>query len=146
MSSNFSQFIGLTDKPILTQFVEEVANKGLRKYQKTIQWGGHNGQSLYAHAISGVFIILSLEKILKQDGVTDTELKLLVIAFCIHDLNKNYHDKAKHYADIAITENVAKEIEAIGFDNFLEDWHDYLEDITELIRGHSGHNSPLSSL
>jgi hypothetical protein len=100
--SYFLQLIGLEDKPVLTLFIDQVANKGLKMYQKIIQWGGHNGQSLYAHAVSGVFLILSLQEILKKEGVTDEELKVLTISFCIHDLNKNYRGEARHYGDIVL--------------------------------------------
>lgn len=136
--SDYLQFIGLEEKPILTQFIEQVANKGLQQYQTVIQYGVHQGQSLYNHVVSGVFLIHSLQDILQLE---DEELKTLTIAFCVHDLNKTYEGQAKHYSEIATPENVSKEIEKVGFDGFFENWRDYVEDITEIIRGHSGHNS-----
>ncbi|CBN54048.1 MULTISPECIES: type I-D CRISPR-associated protein Cas10d/Csc3 [Kamptonema] len=136
--SDFLQFIGLEDKPILTQFIEEVANKGLQQYQKAIQYGVHQGQSLYNHVVSGVFLIHSLQEILQLEEI---ELKTLTIAFCVHDLNKTYEGTARSYGEIATPDNVAKEIEKVGFYSFFENLCDYLEDITEIIRGHSGHNS-----
>lgn len=136
--SDFLQFIGLEDEPVLTQFIEEVANKGLQQYQKVIQYGVHQGQSLYNHVVSGVFLIHSLQDILQLE---DEELKTLTIAFCVHDLNKTYEGAAKGYSEIATPENVSKEIEKVGFNSFFENWRDYVEDITEIIRGHSGHNS-----
>ncbi|MEA5574893.1 type I-D CRISPR-associated protein Cas10d/Csc3 [Anabaena sp. UHCC 0451] len=136
--SEYLQFLGLEDQSILTLFIEEVANKGLQQYQQIIQWGGHQGQSLYNHVVSGVFLIHSLEKILQ---LSTEELKVLTIAFCIHDLNKSYGGTETSYGKIAVPENVVKEIEKIGYDSFFSDWRDYVEDITEIIRGHSGHNS-----
>lgn len=136
--SDFLQFIGLEDEPVLTQFIEEVANKGLQQYQKRIQYGVHQGQSLYNHVVSGVFLIHSLQDILQLGEV---ELKTLTIAFCVHDLNKTYEGTARSYGEIATPENISKEIEKVGFDGFFENWRDYVEDITEIIRGHSGHNS-----
>ena len=64
-----------------------------------------------------------------------------MLAFCIHDLNKTYEGQEMSYSRIATPENIAKEIEKVGFDGFFPDWRDYIEDITELARGHSGHNS-----
>jgi CRISPR-associated protein Csc3 len=136
--SDYLQFLGIEEQPVLTQFIEKVANKGLQQYQQIIQWGGHKGQSLYNHVISGVFLIYSLTSILK---LSDEELKVLTIAFCIHDLNKSYGGIDASYSKIATTENVIKEIEKVGYDDFFPNWRDYVEDITEIIRGHSGHNS-----
>lgn len=143
MADELLQFLGLEDKPILTQFIEEVANKGLQQYQRVIQWGGHHGQSLYNHIVSGVFLIYTLQEVLQLNGedLMDEELKTLTIAFCIHDLNKTYEGRETSYSRIATPENIAKEIEKIGFDGFFSDWHDYIEDITILARRHSGHNS-----
>lgn len=143
MADELLQFLGLEDKPILTQFIEEVANKGLQQYQGVIQWGEHHGQSLYNHIISGVFLIYTLQEALQLngEGLTEEELKTLMIAFCIHDLNKTYKGRETIYSRIATPENITKEIEKIGFDSFFSDWRDYIEDITILARRHSGHNS-----
>lgn len=138
MADELLQFLGLEGKPILTQFIEEVANKGLQQYQRVIQWGEHHGQSLYNHIVSGVFLIHSLQELLQLEEV---ELKVITLAYCIHDLNKTYEGQEKSYGRIATPENVIKELGKIGVDDFLINWHDYIEDITELIRGHSGHNS-----
>ncbi|MEH2035782.1 MAG: type I-D CRISPR-associated protein Cas10d/Csc3 [Nostoc sp.] len=136
--SEYLQFLGIEERPILTQFIEEVANKGLQQYQQIIQWGGHKGQSLYNHVVSGVFLIHSLQKILQ---LSEDELKVITIAFCIHDLNKSYGGTETSYGKIAVPENVIKEIEKVGYDSFFANWREYIEDITEIIRGHSGHNS-----
>jgi CRISPR-associated protein Csc3 len=143
MADELLQFLGLEGKPVLTQFIEEVANKGLQQYQRVIQWGEHHGQSLYNHIISGVFLIHTLQEVLQlnEEGLTEEELKTLTIAFCIHDLNKTYEGQETSYSRVATPENIAKEIEKIGFDGFFSDWLDYIADITELARGHSGHNS-----
>lgn len=136
--SDYLQLLGLEKQPILTQFIEEVANKGLQQYQQIIQWGGHKGQSLYNHVVSGVFLIHSLQKIIQ---LSEDELKVLTIAFCIHDLNKSYGGTETSYGKIAVPENVIKEIEKVGYEGFFPDWREYIQDITEIIRGHSGHNS-----
>ncbi|NJM74819.1 MAG: type I-D CRISPR-associated protein Cas10d/Csc3 [Acaryochloridaceae cyanobacterium RU_4_10] len=138
MADELLQFLGIEDKPILTQFIEEIANKGLQIYQRVIQWGDHHGQSLYNHIISGVFLIYSLQELLQLEEV---ELKVITLAYCIHDLNKTYEGQEKSYGRIAKPEIIIKELEKIGVDGFFADWRDYVEDITELIRGHSGHNS-----
>ena len=44
------------------------------------------------------------------------------------------------FSKLAITENVAQEIGRLGLDRFFPGWEEYLEDITSLIRGHSGHH------
>lgn len=136
--SELLEFLGIEERPVLSLFIEEVANKGLQQYQKVVQYGVHKGQSLYNHVVSGVFLIHSLQEILKLSSI---ELKVLTIAFCVHDINKTYQGTETSYGKIAVPKNVVQEIEKIGFDAFLEDWRDYIEDITELIRGHSGHNS-----
>ena len=143
MADDFLEFLGIEEQPILNKFIEEVANKGLQQYQKVIQWGGHHGQSLYNHIISGVFLIYTLQEVLQsnKEGLSEEELKTLMLAFCIHDLNKTYEGQEMSYSRIATPENIAKEIEKVGFDGFFPDWRDYIEDITELARGHSGHNS-----
>lgn len=138
MADELLQFLGLEDNSVLTQFIEELANKGLQQYQRVIQWGEHQGQSLYNHIVSGVFLIHSLQQLLQLEEV---ELKVITLAYCIHDLNKTYEGQEKSYGRIATPENVVKELEKIGVDGFFADWRNYVEDITELIRGHSGHNS-----
>lgn len=115
--SDYLQLIGLEEKLVLSQFIEEVANKGLQQYQRVIQYGVHQGQSLYNHVVSGVFLIHSLQDILQLE---DKELKTLTIAFCVHDLNKTYEGTARSYSEIATPENVSKEIEKVGFDGFLK--------------------------
>lgn len=143
MADELLQFLGVEGRPVLTQFIEEVTNKGLQQYQRFTQWGEHHGQSLYNHIVSGVFLIHTLQEVLQLngEGLAEEELKTLTIAFCIHDLNKTYEGQETSYSRIATPENIAKEIEKIGFDGFFSNWREYIEDITILARRHSGHNS-----
>ena len=72
-------------------------------------------------------------------GLSDKEARVLFTAFTVHDLNKVLQTDAG-FSKLATTENVAVEVQRLGLDGFFSDWEQYLEDITSLIRGHSGHH------
>lgn len=45
---------------VLGDFVRHIANKGLTRYRRFVQWGGKKGQPLYAHVIDLVFTLARL--------------------------------------------------------------------------------------
>ena len=63
---------------------------------------------------------------------------MLFTAFTVHDLNKVLQTEGG-FSKLATTENVAQEVRRLGLDGFFPAWEQHIEDITSLIRGHSGH-------
>lgn len=122
--------------PVLQTYIEKVANTGLRRYQGVVQYGAHAGEQLYVHVMNCVFLIDALLPVL---NLSQIETKVLFIAVSIHDLNKVPGQRRMTFNRLAVPQNVRAEIEAVNFSGFFIEWEDYLEDITELVRAHSGH-------
>jgi CRISPR-associated protein Csc3 len=128
--------IGLEEPSVFGDYLDQVANQGLLEYRQYLQWGGKQGESLYTHILNGVQV---LETVRPHLNLTDDETRVLFTAFTIHDLNKAI-GKEQAFGKLATREGVAAEIERLRLSDFLPDWLDYLEDITSLVRGHSGHH------
>lgn len=124
--------------PPFDDFIKHVANGGLRRYKAIIHTEGPKaGESLYTHALSGVSV---LEVVREPLGLTDPEARCLFLAYSVHDLNKVIQGGDKiAYKDLATEGNVARELEAVGADQFFPDWRTYLVDIAALCRLHQGH-------
>lgn len=130
---------GTTKSKIFDEYVEYVANKSLMPYKTILQYGGKEGQSLYAHVMDGVQVLETLREPLE---LTDVETRVLFTAFTVHDLNKvPGQPQNVSFSKVATSENILAEIERLNLAAFFPDWQTYLEDITTLIRGHGGHSS-----
>jgi len=123
---------------VLGDYIRTIANGGLVRYRRIIQWGGKEGQPLYAHVIDLVFTFARLAELLELD---ETVQRVMMLALSAHDINKVAGEDQKNlrFADLASPETIAQELERLGADQFFPDWRDYLADIVALIRAHSGH-------
>jgi CRISPR-associated protein Csc3 len=128
--------IGKKEKSVFGDYLDHVAHQGLMPYKAILQWGGKGGESLYTHVLNGIFVLETLRQPL---GLSDAEAHLLYTAFTVHDINKAL-DSQEAFGRLATRENISAEIERLGLPAFFPDWQTYLEDITSLIRGHSGHH------
>lgn len=134
MDSNIALLIGKKDKTVLSQYLEQVANKSLLSYRhaRHLQWGKKQGESLYTHILNGVFILDSIRDLLK---LPDIEAKALFTAYTVHDINK-FEGRDGSFNKLATQDNIAAEIVRLGLPAFFPEWHDYLADIEGLARSH----------
>jgi len=131
------EFLLAWDEPdVMGEFLTHVANGGLTRYKHIAQWGEKAGEPLYTHVVNGVFTAESLRAVLP---FSDEEAHILYSAFPVHDLNKALDAEGKSFNRLATPEAVQAELENVGVPGFFPDYRDYLEDITLLIRSHSGH-------
>lgn len=143
MADLLLQILCGNNDPVLQTYIEKVANAGLQRYQRVIQYGVHAGEQLYMHVMNCVFLVDALLPVLK---LSEVETKILFIAISLHDINKAPGQRRMGFNQLAVPQNVRAEIEAVGFSDFFPEWEDYLEDITELVRGHSGHHHHAGNL
>ncbi len=127
--------IGKKEPSVFKDYVDQAANRGLMPYKAVLQWGAKGGESLYTHVLNGVFV---LETLREHVGLNDTEAHVLYTAFTVHDINKALN-RQEAFGKLATRENIAAEIKRLGLTAFFPAWKTYLEDITSLVRGHSGH-------
>ncbi|HRJ40656.1 MAG: type I-D CRISPR-associated protein Cas10d/Csc3 [Caldilineaceae bacterium] len=130
----------LAGKPgdVLGDYIDYIANRGLGRYRRIVQWGGKEGQPLYAHILDLVFTLERLSSLLE---LSITERRVLMLVLSVHDLNKvPEFQHLGSYNKLANPEAVAEELERIGAEEFFPDWRDYLRDIVTLMRAHSDHS------
>lgn len=128
--------IGKTRPSVFSEYLDHVSNQALLGYRQHLQWGGKQGESLYTHVLNGIQVLETLRPLLR---LSDAETRVLFAAFTVHDLNKVLPNNGG-FGRLAVAENIAREVRRLGIDGFFPDWEEYLEDITSLIRGHSGHH------
>lgn len=121
---------------VMGDFVQHIANGGLTTYKRIAQWGEKSGEPLYTHAVNGVFTAECVRRVLP---FSDEEARVLYSAYPIHDLNKVLDSEGKSFNYLATPKAVQDELEKIGVPRFFPAYRDYLEDITLLVRSHSGH-------
>ena len=143
-TENEDLFFSLATDPeadeLLQTYVDEIANKKLREYQKIIQYGAKAGESLYLHVINGIFILERLRPILHLD---DIEVQLLYSAFSVHDLNKleEFQNEKRSFNYLANAKNIGEALTNLEMDRFFPEWENYLKDIEVLVRAHSGYHN-----
>ncbi|MBL7064112.1 MAG: type I-D CRISPR-associated protein Cas10d/Csc3 [Anaerolineae bacterium] len=123
---------------VIGAYIRYVANGGLSAYKTIFQWGKKAGEPVYVHFLNGVFTAERLRPLL---GLSDTEARVLYSAYSVHDINKLVESAGKSFNALAVKETVQSELKRIGVPAFFPTWRDYLEDITWLVRYHSGHYS-----
>ncbi len=123
---------------IIGSYIRHVANGGLSAYKTVFQWGKKAGEPVYVHFLNGVFTAERLRPLL---GLNDIEAQVLYSAYSVHDVNKLVENARKSFNALAVKETVQAELERIGIPDFFPEYQDYLEDITWLVRYHSGHYS-----
>ena len=130
--------IGKSDAvSVFDDYIEHVANKSLLPYKAIMQYGGKGGESLYTHVLNGVLALETLRETLK---LADMEARVLYTAFTIHDINKVSEQSERAFNKLATRETLSAEVDRLGLTAFFPTWADYAEDITSLVRGHSGHH------
>jgi CRISPR-associated protein Csc3 len=121
---------------VIRDFIQSVANGGLQQYKTIFQTGAKHGEPLYNHVLNMIFVAERLQPLL---DLSDIETRVLYSAVPVHDLNKVGDRSGVSFNRLATVEAVKEELEHIGVPEFFPDYSDYLEDITLLVRSHSGH-------
>ena len=126
-------------KPLVDQYLETVARGGLRKYRTTRQTGIRQGHDLYSHLVRGGLLAYSLGTLFE---FPDEEIRLLMSAFSIHDLNKLYEPGGKSLRKLADDRAFFEQvIHDSGVADFLSDWRENFTDLKQLVLGHGGHTT-----
>ena len=130
--------IGSEADDLFREYVGEIANGKLRKYQEIIQYGAKAGQSLYLHIINGICVLERLRPILNLDNI---EVQVLFSAFSVHDLNKldQFQNEKRSFNYLANAKNVSAALTNLEMERFFPEWQDYLKDVEVLVRAHSGY-------
>ncbi len=131
------KFTGPPDD-VLGEYVNHIANGGLTRYRRIVQWGNKDGQPLYAHVIDLVFTFARLADLLDLSPI---EQRVMMLALSAHDMNKVAEGDLKNlrFPDLASDTIIADELMKLGADDFFPEWRTYLGDIVALIRAHSDH-------
>lgn len=126
-------------KPLVDHYLETVARGGLRKHRAAMQTGIRSGHDLYSHLVCGGLLAHSLGTLFE---FPDEEIRLLMAAFSIHDLNKLYEPGGRSLRkladDWAFFEQV---IHDSGVAEFFPDWRDSFTDLKQLVLGHGAHTT-----
>lgn len=132
----YLKFSGPPDE-VLGDYINHIANAGLTRYRRIVQWGNKDGQPLYAHVVDLVFTFARMAETL---SLTPIEQRVVMLALSAHDINKVLGDvRPLRFADQARPEYVGPELERLGVESFFPAWREYIEDICALIRAHGGH-------
>ena len=113
----------------------------MRSYKQIIHTRGEKqGQSYYSHVLDLVSIA---EKLRLPIGLDEPEMRCVLLALTIHDLNKvppydkRQDGKEAKYADAATPENIQAELERLEVEKaFFPEWREYLQDIVILAHFH----------
>jgi CRISPR-associated protein Csc3 len=126
-------------KPLVNHYLETVAHGGLRKYRAATQTGIREGHDLYSHFIRGGLLAYSLGTLFR---LPEEEIRLLVAAFSIHDLNKLYEPGGKSLRKLADDRAFFEQvIHDSGVADFLSGWRENFTDLKQLVLGHGGHTT-----
>lgn len=108
---------------------------GLVRYRdEELERFSHNfDQSLTAHILNGLFAGMRMAEELPPDkALSDAEKRLWVIGYIVHDYTKVYGVKVNAGQLDTIRQVVSCLGEDLGFDAYLPDWLDYLDDVVFL--------------
>jgi CRISPR-associated protein Csc3 len=125
---------------VFSDYLLCIANKKMRSYKQIIHTRGEKqGQSYYSHVMDLVTIA---EKLRLPIGLDEYEMRCVLLALTIHDLNKvppydkRLDGREEKYADAASAENIKAELERLEVDDFFPEWREYLQDIVMLAHFH----------
>ncbi|HJT59370.1 MAG TPA: type I-D CRISPR-associated protein Cas10d/Csc3, partial [Ktedonobacteraceae bacterium] len=125
---------------VFGDYLRYIANKKLYRYKQIIHTRGKKqGQSYYSHVMN---LATVAEKLRPALDLNDEEMRCVLLALTIHDLNKvPPYDKGPDgreakYADAATPENIRAELERLEVDAFFPAWREYLQDIVLLAQFH----------
>jgi len=132
---------GIDASNVLNDYLLDIANKKMRRYKQIIHTRGpKQGQSYYSHVMDLVTIA---EKLRSPIGLNEREMRCVLLALTIHDLNKvppydkGPDSKEAKYADAATPENIQAELERLEVgEAFFPEWREYLQDIILLAHFH----------
>ena len=136
--SDPDQDIGSSD--VFSEYLLNIANKKMRRYKQIIHTRGEKqGQSYYSHVMDLVTIA---EKLRPAIGLDAFEMRCVLLALTIHDLNKippydkRSDGREEKYADAASAENIQTELERLQVEAFFPAWREYIQDIVLLAHFH----------
>ena len=125
---------------ILSKDLSNLLNVARERYEH-MQYGRKSNQYYIEHALNGVFNILQHRGIFDTLENGDKLLKLCLLSYIPHDLNKIPEYESFKSSKKWSQSTVQRELEALNekgdLDNFFPMWKDYLPDITAIIDGHS---------
>ncbi len=114
-------------KPIVDAYLETVASGGLHKYRSVSQYGIREGQDLYSHLAYGGMRLHTLSSLF---DFSESETRLLMSAFSIHDLNKLYEPGGKGLRQLADDRAFLEQmIHEMGVSRFFPAWENYVVDL-----------------
>ena len=132
------------DPSILRDYMTMVANRpAMLAYKREFQYGGKKGEPLFTHILNGVMLLHALQRPL---DLSDSETRLLMSVFTVHDINKDRNFSGRSFSQIAVPENFAHQIEQFDVAQFFPEVGRYLADIVSLARDHGGHSTQFASL
>ena len=117
---SFLEFASDTDQDagastVFSDYLLCIANKKMRSYKQIIHTRGEKqGQSYYSHVMD---LITIAEKLRSPIGLNESEMRCVLLALTIHDLNKvppygkRPDGKEEKYADAASAANIQTELE-----------------------------------
>lgn len=86
------------------------------RYRRIVQWGGKDGQPLYAHVVDLVFTFVRLTDLL---DLSQAEQRVMMLALSAHDINKvPGENKPMRFPDQASAPYVGMELKRLGADEF----------------------------
>ncbi len=125
---------------VYSEYLRYVAGGKMRRYKEYIHdRGAKQGQSYYGHVIDLTSIAEKLRPAIALDA---TEMRCILLALTIHDMNKlppynkRPDGKEAKYADAATEENIKAELEKLAVETFFPEWERYLPDIVFLAHAH----------
>lgn len=135
----------LKETSVISEYYEKIAKEELQYYKNIVQHGMKQGQTLYSHVMNMIGVLDSLKDVL---NLSEKELRVLMVAVTIHDINKLPEHKDKSYLGIVSEKNkkdqytnIINECEKLRIAEFLDDYEEYIEDIRAIISQHSAHTS-----
>lgn len=124
---------------VLAEYIEYIANKRLLRYKYIIQYGGKSGESVWAHIMN---LVTMIEKLRPLFRLTVDEMRCLLLALTIHDLNKvdtygkSPNGRDASYANAASKAHIEQELDLLKAADFFKNWRDYQFDIIYLAHAH----------
>jgi CRISPR-associated protein Csc3 len=139
VSDELDLFYAADGAEVLHDFIRLIGNQKLLSFKSVIHTGGKAGESLWSHVMNLVMIIEKLRPLFELE---ELEMRCLLLALVIHDLNKleGYgklpDGKEIRYAEVTVPEKLRKALESFHVGLFFPAWCDYLPDIKYLADAH----------
>ncbi|KEI17803.1 hypothetical protein Z959_06050 [Clostridium novyi B str. ATCC 27606] len=133
----------LKETSIFNDYYEKIVDQNLKQYKNIVQYGMKKNQTLYSHVLNMIGVLEEIKDIIK---LSDLELKVIITAVTIHDINKIEENDGKSYLKIisekdknGLYVNIVNECEKIGIENFFPEYMEYINDIRAIIAQHPAH-------